>query len=88
MATEEENLKNADATPKQHEIFARIHADSDTNLTNQNISVISLFGSPNSATNDTKKVNKFCKIIAEDLIPLATQVVLDRTIPAGFSFWI
>ncbi|CAE1294993.1 SPICE1 [Acanthosepion pharaonis] len=84
LAAEEENLKNACATPNQHDIFAKIQADSESDK-NTITPDTSLFGAPNSAVNDTKKVNRVRKIIAEDPIQSGTQVVLDGTVPAGLS---
>lgn len=84
LAAEEENLKNACATPNQHDIFAKIQTDSDSDL-NTTTPDTSVFGAPTSAVNDTKKVNRVRKIIAEDPIQSGTQVVLDGTVPAGLS---
>ena len=49
----EENLKNACTIWKNPDIFARIHADGDSDLTDQNTTPgMSFFGAPNSSAND------------------------------------
>ena len=48
LAAKEENLKNACATPQNNNIFVRIHADGNSDLTDQNTtSNINLFWTNN-----------------------------------------